>query len=265
MSLNPYKLRKWLGLTMMGIVPTLSFAISFYLFGIWYSIAFFLGGVLMSALITSLIIKTPFSDMLEGKGLLCLDINSTGVIRPFILQLNQPFVQAVFRGKLIKDVWDRASTFMLNKPVKVEKPVSNKDGKLTIELTENDYNKSKFSFISYPVLIYNQQIHTLITKEWLSEKENTSLVKHQLLYTNRILEDLNNSIRDFARYVVESLKPITGIFQSKWFWVIMAAGAIVLIILFGKPLLDVITQSFSPASSALGEVAKSADTVTIRG
>lgn len=92
----------------------------------------------------------------------------------------------------------------------------------------------------FPLLIYNSQIKSLITKEWLSEKEKDTLSEHSVLYQNIKLKDLTSVTRDFSRYIVELTKPVQGILKGKWGWIILIGALVLLALLFGKPIYNAV-------------------------
>jgi len=235
MAVNFYKLRKWGALILIGLLTTITFYVGMTIYrNIVYGIFFMFFGILVSVLLANMLLKTPFTDMVEGKGILALNIDSTGIIRPFIVSLKSPFVMSKFGGKWIRDVFNRRATFMLAPPKKAELPAKIKeDGGLDIKLTEKDYNSGRFAMFHYPTLIYNQQLSSMVTKDFLCSQEISLFAEHQVLYLNRQLEDLTSNIRNFGRYIVDNLKPKGHGITSNWvFWGILIIVIIVLGILF---------------------------------
>lgn len=233
--LNLYKVRKWGGLILIGLLTTMSFYIGMAFYGgrIFYGLLFMFGGLFVSVLLGNLMIKTPFSEMLEGKGILTLNIDSTGVIRPFIVALKSPFVMAKFGGKWIRDTFNRKATFMLSTPIKAKNPAEiQKDGGIVIKLNNEEYNAGRFALYNYPTFIYNQQLSSMVTKDFLCSQEISLFAEHQVLYLNRQLEDLTSNIRNFGRYIVDNLKPKRALGGSMVFWIILIIVIIVLAILF---------------------------------
>jgi hypothetical protein len=107
-------------------------------------------------------------------------------------------------------------------------------------------------------LLYNEQIGAFITKEFLSNIEKDTFAEHTVLYLNRIMEELTSVMRDFARYVIESLKPKGSIFGSKWFWIIILIVGLILAGLLAPSLIKSIkgmmgtaTQTVNPDGTVL--------------
>lgn len=242
--LNVFKIKRYAGLFLAGFLPTISFYIGM-MYGLFIAIPCFIVSSVVSILIASLIIKNPFTSMLEGKGLMTFHIDSTGVVRPFIMDLQQPYVKAQSGSQLIDDVYDRESVLQLSPAVqkgvfKVEETENAKSGDKEIHmiLTSEEFNKARFQLWQYPLLIYNAQIKSLVTKEFLSQNEKQAFSEHGILYLNRKMEELTSLIRDFGRYIVELSKPKTSILKSKWFIAILIGVIVIIVGILGYPLIQ---------------------------
>lgn len=136
---------------------------------------------------------------------------------------------------------------------------------LKIELDELEMNKARFALFHYPVLIYNEQLGTVVTKDFLSEQEKISFAEHGVLYLNRKMEELTSVVRDFGRYVVELTKPQGGsIFTKWWVWVIVIILVALLVIMFAPSVMKVMGATVSSASGAVQTATAGGNPVTIR-
>lgn len=256
MNLNIVK--KWVGLgippTLVGITVLIT-VISTH--NVWYAIGGFVVTTLLGIMLASLIIRNPFSQMLEGAGILTFQLSSTGIIDIFISKVNQPYIQNEKKG--MNDIFDRETVFNLSTPVKGGELSQNQDGTLTLNLTKEDYNRAKFGFMQYPALIYNSQIKSLLTKDFLSDQEKIAFSEHSIIYQNQKLHELTSIVRDFGRYIVELTKPIkkVGLLQNKWFWIILLIAGIVIAALFAPAIYHTIKDS------AIGGAAKSMSSQSI--
>ena len=256
--LNPFIIKKYMALVFAGLLPSIGFAMGMLIYN-----NFWLGMmIMMICMITTLItgialMKNPFSLMLEGKGLIVFDINSTGIIKPFIINVEPPYIKGVLNKKKINDVFNRKTVLNLTAPAKTISKAKyitegEKKGGLIIELTEEEYNRGRFGFFHYPALIWNSQLETIVTKDFLSEQEKDAFAEHGVLYLNRKMEELTSIIRDFGRYIVEMIKPqSSSIFTKKWVWIILVVGLILLLILFATPVLQIVKGSFAKAGGNL--------------
>lgn len=249
--INPFKIKKFAAFILAAFLPAITFYIGvvYYSFMIALIMLLFTSGLVL--FLGSILISNPFRSMLEGKGLLVFNIDSTGVIRPFNVYLNQPYVKGKLGKDEVNDVYDRAAVASLAEPGKKGGTGSWKDGKLNIELDENEFNKNRFGMYQYPVLIYNSQVKSLLTKDFLSDQEKSSFAEHGVLYLNRKMEELTSIIRDFGRYVVELTKPKDNIFQKAWFWIVIVVVIAIIIALFAKPLISTISGTASNAGTAI--------------
>lgn len=198
--------------------------------------------------------------MLEGSGILAIDITSTGILKPFLVSVQGAYVKGKANKTDIIDVFDRNAVMNLAPPIKVTKPATWEDGKLKIELDENEYNQNRFGLFQYPCLLYNSAVGSFVTKDFLSEGEKTVFAEHSILYVKRRLEDLTSAVRDFGRHIVEQLKPQSSIFKNKWFVVIVIIMCVLLIAMFAPAVIEQIGGQgfFGQASAAIGQAGNAA-------
>lgn len=258
MAMNINILKKWMGLGLPCIlvgITTLILLISTHNIG--YAIGGFVAMTMLGILLGSLILRNPFSAMLEGQGILTIDLSSTGIINIFISKVNQPYIQNEKKG--MNDIFDRETVYNLNPPISLGKLDQNEDGSLTLKLTKEEYGRAKFGMMQYPVLIYNSQIKSLLTKDFLSDQEKIAFSEHSIIYQNQKLHELTSIVRDFGRYVVELTKPVvkTSLLQNKWFWIIMIIFGGVVLLLFAPSMFTVIKGGMAGATKSLPAIVTS--------
>lgn len=238
--INPFVIKKWAALLIAGLFPTIGFAIGIrvtgnYLIGLGIMFVF----LVLTVPISNLMIKNPFSSMLEGKGILAMDITSTGIIRPFVLGVDNPYIKGKLEKDVIEDVFNR-NTIANIKPPKAGKPVKMAEGKIAFELDQDEFNNARMGMLQYPVILYNSIIKSVITKEMLSDKEKNSFAEHQLIYLNNKNQELSSHIRDFGRAVVEHLRPKQSIWSNWITWVVLGIIVFALGAMFLPLILDAI-------------------------
>lgn len=251
MAFNVNSFKKWLGLALPPTITGLSVLISVVAFrSIWISIGTFILMTMISILLGNIILRNPFSQLLEGQGILTIDINSTGIMNLFISTIRKPYIEN--EKESMTDIFDRETVFNLNPPVHTEPLQMQEDGSLSLKLTKEDFNRAKFGMMQYPVLIWNSQIKSLLTKDFLSEQEKVSFSEHSIIYQNQKLHELTNVVRDFARHVVEQLNPhkSTSLFQNKWFWIIIVIFGIIALALFLPSIIGTIKGGASQVVAA---------------
>lgn len=262
--INPFIIKKYMALIFPSLVTVIMFYVGVIYYGLFGGIGFMFLGLLLGVLVGNLFLKNPFSEMLEGKGILMLNMDSTGIIRPFIVAVASPFIHGKIDGRSVTDVFDRATVQNLAKPIKAGTAEMTNNG-IKLDITEEDYNKSRFALFQYPCLIYNNQIKSLITKDFLSDKETGAFAEHGLLYLNRRTEELTSAVRDFARHVVENLKPRSSFLASKWAIIIIVVFLIILIILFSPSIIQTINGFMAATGKASGTAGGAVATVVPRG
>jgi hypothetical protein len=251
---NMFVLKRYSALILSSFIPTIMFVVGIQFYTFIMALVLFFVGMLITLIIGNVMLQNPFSAMLDGKGLLVLDLNSTGVIQPVIFGIEQPYVKGKIKGKEVVDVYDRETVQQLSEPIKGG-IATIKDSKISFELDKDTFNKGRFGMYNYPVLLYNSQLNTLITKDFLSESEKQAFAEHGVLYLNRKLEELTSSTRDFGRYVVELFKPKEGGFLSgllgNWVFWVMIIGGIILLVLFGPQIYHAIMGTKETVSGAV--------------
>ena len=175
MELNVFKIKKYAVLCLSTLLPVTFFFVANTFYNFWIGLLALLVAGLLVFIFGNLLLKNPFTEMLEGKGLLILNIDSTGIIRPFICSIEQPYIKGKIGKNIVDDVYDRDSVYNLanaeKKGVAIIENTEEGNKKITITLDETEFNKSRFGLFHYPVLIYNSQVKSLLTKDYLSEKE----------------------------------------------------------------------------------------------
>lgn len=271
MAFNVFVFKKYLALLLCGIIPSMMMAGGFIFYGVFWGLGFLAAGLGLGIVIALIMLNSPFTTMLEGKGILAIDFTSTGILRFFLVRvLNAPKVGVDIVGKVagreVNDVYDRSAVFNMVPPVKGESvAVRNSDGSINFTLSEGDYNKSRFGFLHYPVILYNSQVGSVITKDFLSDQEKDTFANHGILFLNRKMEELTALMRDFARYVVEQLRPKTSLFGNMWVWIIIGVLVVVMLVLFGPSLLEAFkgaAGSAGPAVTGAGKALQSTSPIS---
>ncbi len=258
MILNPFVIKKNTALLLNSMISTMFFFMGIQFYGLLWGVLFLVIGSIIGIVLGKLLLANPFSSMLEGKGILTLDISSTGILRIFVVAVNPPHIQGKIGNKIIKDVFNREAVFSLAPPIDAEINAEqitkgkNKGG-IKIEIGEEELNKSRFGLFHYPLLIHNSQTGSLMTKDQFSEQEKDTQAEHLALYLNTTMQELTSHVRDFARYIVESLKPGKGIKGGKW---ILLVVIFIILIGLGIVFLPAIMNAAGPVGSSIGSAAQ---------
>lgn len=251
--INVFTVRRYAALLVSPLASVILFYIALVYYGTLIGVLFMLVGLLLGTILGNLLLRNPFSQMLEGKGILAINLDSTGVLRPFIVGVRPPYIEGKYNKQPVQDVFNRETVFNLAAPIKNKKKAELKaKGGITIDLDETDYNKGRFGFFHYPVILWNDQLKTIITKDFFSETEKSSFAEHGVLYLNRKMQELTSAVRDFGRYVVELTKPAEKWWQKKWvIWVVIII-LIIMILLFAPAIITTISKTSGPLMESIG-------------
>lgn len=255
---NLNKIKNMAAFVVPQMLTTLSFFLTLVFYNIYYAAGVFVIATAIFTVLGRAFMKNPFTQLVEGEGILALDMTSTGIIRPFIVGLakGRPYLTGEVNGNKVKGIFNRSSVTQLNAPVEAGnhyKIVEDKEGhvKLYFNIDLELYNAARFQLNSFPVLIYNSQIDSILTKDFLSAQEKSVFAEHTLLYLNQKLDELTSLVRDFGRGVVESLKPKFNPLGSWVVYAVLFVILIVLAILFGPAILESFSGTGAIASNAL--------------
>lgn len=264
--INPFVVKKWGALLLTGLVSTIFFFTGLVMYNFNYALAGMALGLGLSMLVGDKMLKTPFRDMLEGKGVLFFDFNSTGIIRPFVLRVKPPFINGIVDGEFRQDIFDRSMVYNLTPPQiagTVQQGKGN-DGEIrtAFVIGEEEYNKGRFGLNHYPVVLWNSSIKSVITKDWLSDMEKSTFAEHSILYLNRKVEELTTAMLNFGRYVVESTKPRFMQLPGGLFTIILIIGIVVILVLLAPAILPALKQAAGSAGLGAANAAGAVQTVT---
>ncbi|QGH73141.1 MAG: hypothetical protein [Siphoviridae sp. ctjeG17] len=221
--LNPYVMKKYGGLLALGFAPVIAFMSGMIFYGdVWLSVAMAGGTFIVFLPLCVMLLRDPFRQLVEGKGLLVVNLDSTGNMTPVICGLQQPYVKGKMLNQEFEDVYDQNTVFRWSHAEKGQ--YIEVDGVLYIKMNSREFNKHRFGMMNFPTLVYNAQIKSCIDKDFLSEKEKSAMAEHTTLYLNRKMEELTTALRDFGRHIIDLLRPKGQ--GSSMIWVIL--GIVVL-------------------------------------
>lgn len=251
--------KKWGAFWMVGFMPALVFWMTLLSSGFIIAMLALFMTIPIMALLGSIMISHPLRKLIEGKGMLTMTWDSTGVIETFNVNADPPFVRGIFNKKTRETMFDREIVNYLLPPQDgklVEATMINAQGKavgkrkVLLMPTNEEKPDYLFSFGSYPTFIYNKNLGNFLQKSLLSDFETNTFVKHMVLHLLKKTEELSIHVRDFARYVVEATRPKKKFWDTSniWFWVILGIAILVIAALIGPMVL----QAFSGISSGGG-------------
>jgi len=254
-KINMFVIKKGIAFLLASIIPGLLFIIFILQFGLIWGTAIFVAVAIFFSLLGSRLIRHPVMSMLEGKGMLVLSYDSTGRIDMFNVQYKAPFLEGKFQNKNVTTVFDRELIHNLRVPKEgylVDAEVVDEKGKVIDKvkvLKIPDEDEYKFGMESYfPVLIYNKNLDTFLSKTVLSDLEKYAFVKHLVLYLLKKTEELVGWMRDFGRYIIEFAKPKERFaFIKKWWFWLLIGFIVMLLIIFLLPAIGQLMGGFMSA------------------
>lgn len=245
--LNPYVVRKYIAYILLTTIPMCAIVFGIVTYGFNNGMLIGVVSVLLASVIGNRLLNTPFRPMLEGKGLLTVCLDSTGVMDFQILGIQNGRIKGWLFGKDINIPYDQNLIHTLYTPkthtdgayvdngdeVKAV-GVVDAEGKVTpfkkdadsefLVIDMRKFRKFRFGFNQYPVLVYNKVTKTLLTKEFIGGAEK-SLASHLVFVANERAKDLANSMSGFSRAVVDAEAQKGGSDWSKWImYVIIGLG-----------------------------------------
>lgn len=261
------KVKKIIGLYIQGFIPFIIFFL-LLLFGFGLIIA--IGGAMMGIVIGMLVFiafyRHPMVMFAEGEGMMAMTIDSTGIIEPFIVKASPPAVRGVMKGgKEVNSIFDRNTIFYTKPPQRANLDYNGEtdDGfrHYDLKVKKGDESKITFAFQQYPTFIYNKNTETLLSKDALAKMEIEGVVKHQIIYLTKKTEELTGIMRDFARYIMESLRPKRSMFEGKGRWIIgiiIAIFVFILMLLFAPKIMEIIGPAISSIRGTASQTVETA-------
>jgi hypothetical protein len=238
----------------------------YFLTGILPFLAFFLGLVFIKdvnlsavvavviafimVILSNLVSSTAWVKIVESDKMLCLNISSTGIIEPYLLDAEPPYAVGKLKGKVKRLFFDRigAIYYLLN-PRKAE--VVEEKNEVVMRFDKTKYNSMRFDLSGVTTFIYNEQLDNFLTKDFFADKEQQLFLKNQAFSVHNQLESINNDLHYYASYVNEKLlkKKLLGIDPM---WLIIGAMILVVVVFFGPQIVDLINSVIGKTSSSIG-------------
>ncbi|MEM5810112.1 MAG: hypothetical protein QW156_04470 [Candidatus Aenigmatarchaeota archaeon] len=246
--MNVNKVKRYVGMVLLGILPLATFY-----FVIWFGYDLLIAiissiiSLILGIVILNVLIRNPFMKIIEGKGILAINLDSSGAINPFVLSVDFPIIKS--SNPHIESIFDRNLVFQFKPPREGIIKKIDEDEKyeryVFIVRKASSYPMT-FQMFGFPTLIYNKATDTFLTKEALANLEKNLIIKHQILYLKAKVQELTSIMRDFARYVVETTKPrlsLFGLVGKWWFWLLIIGAIIIIAIMFAPSIFGTIKQT----------------------
>lgn len=273
---NVFVFRKWAALLLCSTFAALGMVCGLFLQeSFWWGLTWMGAGAVLAMVVSNFwLLKNPFNSMLEGDGILTINMDSTGIMSPFIVSINQESTGVSLFGFLgkqkIRDPFNREMINYITNPTEVpngahfvksgvtekitqsEKTITAAEGDLIIHIPKEKLHLNRFGMFHFPTIFYNQKLGTTVSKEFLGSNENQILREHLMVYLLHSVREHSDRMFNFARGVIDSLSAKFGGGSSTWLWVII--GLIViggLAVFFGPNIIAAFKGVVPGAQSAV--------------
>lgn len=143
MAINMFKVKRWGATILSSMLPVILFYIGLISYGFIGGMIFLLVSIILVIPLTGLLLRNPFSQMVEGKGILTMNIDSTGIMAPFLVGVQAPYIRGMFNKTPVNDIFDREAVWHMAHPVKSTKngqPITKEMCEKVMERWEKEKN-----------------------------------------------------------------------------------------------------------------------------
>lgn len=251
---NIFVIKKTMAYILSSMLPLMFFVVGLMITrgNIYASLAITFLPIALFWLVFGKLLKNPLTDVVEGKGMAALTLDSTGIIQPFNVSLYQgKYIKGGLHEKEVKDVFDRESVSTL-KPSKKGLYKQFSDGSLLLYLPAKDADAAKFGMMSYVTFIWNKQLESFVTKDVLGDTEHKIFAEHNIRFLNALAEDTHLQIRNFARHAIDQgLRPIKNILKSEIFVYFIVGVLLVVGLIFAPQIIQFLGSIFGTFQNAI--------------
>jgi hypothetical protein len=238
-----YKIKKLLAIEAAAIIPLIAL-MGMVLFGIniLFALMFTMFIAIIIGFISSIITsQNAWVQAIEGKNMLCIDLNSSGIVKLFNVEVNVPDIKLNTDKGSEKRIYDRMISFVLKNPEqKMSVYENDKEDNLEFKMPRKDFQKSLFKAGYLNFLVYNSQTGMFLTKEFLAQSEKELMIEYVTLNEWKELKELNKIMRDFTRQTMDTINnSLMGIIDSPIFKIIALLMIILIVGAIGFAFLDI--------------------------
>lgn len=254
---NFYTIKRYMAITVSGALPIIAYQLALLKTDLLIALVAGLGTLVLCIPICSFVLRNPYTDWLEGKGILLNNLDSTGLVLPVNIKVRNDSIFGRIAGQDIEDIFNRETVHQMKDPitakVKGAEVIVNNKKYFLWALDEEEFNGARHSLVSKPFIIWNNQTKSLVTKDWWSSQEKDLFAEHVLLRVDRRLAEVSLVMKNMSRNVINlALKPQGGLLTKWWFWLIVAVGLGVLMLVVGPIVMKVFQNITGAAGDAIG-------------
>lgn len=241
-----FLLKKFIAFFIAGMLPFASILYSVFVFGgnLISLVVCGLCGLIAGILVGFILIDCPWIAVMEGRGLACLELNSTGMANFYLTTTNLPYmIVNAARGK-ISTLFNRSLSMYIRKeplPMKME----DKGENITFTMPKSDVSESTFKIYGMPFFIFNSKINSFVSKEMLANQENKIMTEHLALELKERSKEMIARLQDQGRSVMDMLRPssfLEFVSQPYVLAIIIALSLLILLFMFMPKIMPVLNQ-----------------------
>jgi len=246
-----YAWKRIVSYVISGLIPFMVFVIMNLLYKDFVAsalVAFI--SVFLCVFIGRALTAHPYINMLESRGLVVFGINSSGIIQPYTAAVNLPYLDLMKKNPL-RTIFDRKIAFYLMRPKRAE--LSENEEHVLMTVPKPKHTAINYSMQGTPVFLYNEKLNSFITKEFLSENENSIMTEHLTLVLLDQVRSFRKSVQDLTRHVVDQFAPnkFWGILKNPWVMAMIIIVVMVLVVMLVLPQLPKMLGYASSAASSI--------------
>jgi hypothetical protein len=230
----------------MGLLVAAAFPIGMFTGGLLATMSLPLGiscgllGILPAFLIGKGLMKSPMDALIDGKPLV-FDLNSSGMLQAYEVQLDLPLMKVKLPKTTIETKFDRKLAIPFNLLMKKKQISYDDEGKIVFKNEKFDELMSKQYILNKnaTVFVINSQTNSFITKDQLAHMENTLATENLTLYELELTKNMSRDIRALGKTFMSNLggSEFLDILKNPVVIGILIAGAILLVAIFIGPML----------------------------
>lgn len=215
--------------------------------GILSGLLFGIIGMMPLYFLVSGFLNDPLFQLVDGKGILCLGVDSTGYITPYNAEVALPNIFMKVRGKVIDGTFDRKITDYLADPKKANAYIEPESGDLYLRLPKKDIKKKEFRLAgARPTFFYNEKTGTFWDKDTLAGMESKTITENLAVLTLMRFRTFIAAVGALNKHFADLHKPnrMLELLSSPWIKALIIIILIVVVIMFLAPNLPTIMSSF---------------------
>ena len=183
-------------------------------------------------------LNDPLFQIVDGKGILCIGMDSTGFATPYNAEVSLPNIFMKVRGKTVDGTFDRKITSYLGDPEKANYYIEEKTGDLYIRLPKKDIKKKEQRLSgARPMFFYNEKTNTFWDKDIMAGMESKTITENLSVLTLSRVRTFIDAVGVLNKHFADLHKPnkMLDFLNNPWIKAIIIILLIVVVLMFLLP------------------------------